>query len=439
MLLRAATRSGSAANHTPFFLPGAFASRTARRPFSQCKPRRAATESSEGSSSSRSGAYQRAGDGGSNNDGGSENASSKIKGFLNSTAAEAALGASAGVILLGGAGLLYNSWYKSNVLAKMEEAFAAGYDPVLALVQSSEGTGSAATLEQLAYTKVEGRPEDDLIARILKGQERGRYYLILGPKGSGKTTSIIQAMKEQNADGVAFFEAHSDPAIVVDRMSESCNYSMHRDYLGNLVGLSDLSGMSSFQHLERLLHKLERALISRRQKTGRPAVIVMNAAHLLMQGEDESANEDALEILTVLQQRAERWASAGTCTFVITSNDYRIYDALRRHSNRMDTLTFRDLSRRQSLAVLRDCRRQYWGDVDAGRHTDEQLDAVYRLTGGRLSILNKVARRRDMLKAATQIVEDDAQFVLSKTAIIEDHDDDVMDEQVSAHMKLEVG
>lgn len=34
-----------------------------------------------------------------------------------------------------------------------------------------------------------------------------------------------------------------------------------------------------------------------------------------------------------------------------------------------------------------------------------------------------------MLRAAHQLVEDDLQFVLSKTGIIEDHDDDVMDEQ----------
>lgn len=323
----------------------------------------------------------------------------------------------------------YHKWYKADVLAKMEDAFAPGYDPVLALAQSSDGTG--ANRGQLAYVRVPDRQEDELIARILRGEERGRYFLILGPKGTGKTTSIIQAMKDQDADGVAFFEAHADPDIVVDRFSEAINYTMNRDFLGNLVGLSDLSGMSRFQHLERSLHKLERALISRRQKTGRPAVIVMNAAHLLAQG-DQPQDETALEILTVFQQRAEKWASAGTCTFVITLNDYRIYDFLRRHSNRMDTLSFRDLSRQQSLAVLRDCRRQYWGEEDARGHDDGVLDGVYRLTGGRLSILNKVARRHDMLKAAKQLVEDDAQFVLSKTGIIEDHDDDVMDEQVSA-------
>lgn len=158
--------------------------------------------------------------------------------------------------------MFYHKWYKSQTLSKMELAFQKGYDPVTALATSG-GTNQG----QLAYVKVNDRREDELIARILAGEERGRYFLILGPKGSGKTTAIIQAMAAQMADGVAFFEAHSDPSIVVDRFSEAINYTMNRDFLGNLVGLSDLSGMSTFQHLERALHKLETALIRRRQKT----------------------------------------------------------------------------------------------------------------------------------------------------------------------------
>lgn len=158
--------------------------------------------------------------------------------------------------------MYYHKWYKANTLSKMEQAFDPGYDPVLALAESG-----GARLGQLAYVRVEGRKEDELIRRILAGHERGRYFLILGPKGSGKTTSIIQAMAGQSADGCAFFEAHPDPSIVVDRFSEAINYTMNRDFLGNLVGLSDLSGMSTFQHLERALHKLETALIRRRQKT----------------------------------------------------------------------------------------------------------------------------------------------------------------------------
>jgi ABC-type multidrug transport system ATPase subunit len=33
-----------------------------------------------------------------------------------------------------------------------------------------------------------------MIDRIIKGEERGHYYLLLGPKGSGKTSMMIQSV-----------------------------------------------------------------------------------------------------------------------------------------------------------------------------------------------------------------------------------------------------
>ncbi|KAJ1037689.1 hypothetical protein NDA14_002651 [Ustilago hordei] len=337
-----------------------------------------------------------------------------FRSFFNSTGWETAMGASVGVLLLGGAAMVYHSWYKRHVLRKMEAAFDPGYDPVLALAKSGD---------QLAHVRIDPpRPEDEMIRSIVSGKEAGRYFLVMGSKGSGKATSIIEAMAEIDADGCAFFDAHLDPTIVVDRFSESINFSNNRDYLGNLLGLSDLSGMSYYQQLERALHKLEKALITRKQKTGKPAIIVMNSAHLLPR------DEEGTKLLHIFQQRAEKWASAGTATFVFTTADYWVYDVLRKASNRMDTLSFRDLSRRQSINVLRGCRKQYWGEKPSSQNP-RVLQEVYEICGGRLGLLNKVARRKDMLRAARQLVEDDMQWVLSKTGIIQDHDDDVMDEQ----------
>jgi len=74
---------------------------------------------------------------------------------------------------------------------------------------------------------------------------------------------------------------------------------MNRDYLGALVGLNDLSGMTSFQALERGLHKLERALIKRREKTGKPVVLAMNNCHLLPK------DDEGVKLLRLFQQRAE--------------------------------------------------------------------------------------------------------------------------------------
>lgn len=138
------------------------------------------------------------------------------KSFFNSTGFETAMGASAGVLLLGAAAMLYQSYYKSRVLRKMEQAFDGGYDPVLALVENNN---------QLSYVNVNPpRPEEELIDNIIQGKERGRYFLLLGSKGSGKTTMIINAMSRAKAEGCAFFEAHPDPSIVVDRFSEAINF-----------------------------------------------------------------------------------------------------------------------------------------------------------------------------------------------------------------------
>lgn len=38
------------------------------------------------------------------------------------------------------------------------------------------------------------RTEQHMIDKIMRGEEKGHYYLILGPKGSGKTSMMIQAV-----------------------------------------------------------------------------------------------------------------------------------------------------------------------------------------------------------------------------------------------------
>jgi hypothetical protein len=87
------------------------------------------------------------------------------------------------------------------------------------------------------------RQEQELIKSIVQGKEGGRYFLILGSKvrarrgrshtrtqrltsllqGAGKASMVIEEMEAVQADGCAFFEAHSDISIVVDRFSEAIN------------------------------------------------------------------------------------------------------------------------------------------------------------------------------------------------------------------------
>lgn len=329
-----------------------------------------------------------------------------------------------GVLLLGVAAIGYNKWYKKQVLRKMDTAFEGGYDPILQLSEVGASDASRIRIDP-------PRPEQQLADSIVRGHGDGRYYLFMGPKGTGKSSMFIQAMADTEAEGTAYFEAHHDLTVVLDRFAESINFSMNRDYLGSLLGLGENpSGTTTMQALERALHKLEQALIVRCKREGRPAVIIMSAAHQIPDDDEGHA------ILRSFQQRAERWAANGTATFVFLSDDYRVYKAMRKAGVRMDTVTVRDLNREQSFNALRRMRQTYYGDG----HTmnDNQLGEVYRLTGGRLSILNGVARRQDMLASAHHLIQDEKEWLLSITSPIVDHDDDVMDEQVTPSISLPI-
>jgi hypothetical protein len=58
----------------------------------------------------------------------------------------------------------------------------------------------------------------------------------------------------------------------------------------------------------------------------------------------------------------------------------------------MDTLTFKDLTRPQSMRVLEQCRVQYYGRERFERDAadDDLLEEVYQTVGGRIALLNKV-------------------------------------------------
>lgn len=109
----------------------------------------------------------------------------------------------------------------------MQAAFEGGFDPVLELEKAArtpsafppkpvmvgmDGEEVADDAMDMSEARVR-RKEQDIIDRIIGGQEKGHYHLILGPKGSGKTSMMIQAMIENDAEGVAVCEAHEDPDV----------------------------------------------------------------------------------------------------------------------------------------------------------------------------------------------------------------------------------
>jgi late competence protein required for DNA uptake (superfamily II DNA/RNA helicase) len=68
-----------------------------------------------------------------------------------------------------------------------------------------------------------------LVESIVSGKEVGHYFLIIGPKGSGKSTMIFEAMKNIEAEGIAVCEAHPDLEVFRLRLGKALNFEFNED------------------------------------------------------------------------------------------------------------------------------------------------------------------------------------------------------------------
>ncbi|GJJ08463.1 hypothetical protein Clacol_002681 [Clathrus columnatus] len=296
-----------------------------------------------------------------------------------------------GLVFIGGVG--YWEWYKTNVLFKIEKAFAPGYDPALELARQSKHRhpemGEEPTSDCLR------RKEQDIIDRIIHGEGNGRYYVLIGCKGSGKGTMIIDAMEAISADGVAICEAHSDLEVFRLRLGKALNFEYNEDTQTSLFQRRDPREGGPALDIERALNKLEKVALKLSRQRGRPLI------HLFRNEESGQA------LLLQLQQRAESWSESG------------------KTSNRMQVLSLYDLSIDEAIHAFKRLRTKL------GRKpvNEDTINQVLQYTGGRLAYINKTARSEDPLGAAKHILETEKGWLLSQIGLIPDCDDDVMDEQ----------
>src|SRR5204862_5167363 len=103
------------------------------------------------------------------------------------------------------AGYSYHKYYKYLVLEKMDNAFNPG-DPVLEVA----GVATSMDTDESDTTHWISREEQVKIDQIVNGTLRGHYYLIIGEKGTGKTSMLLNAMRKIDGEGVAMFEAHAN-------------------------------------------------------------------------------------------------------------------------------------------------------------------------------------------------------------------------------------
>ncbi|KAG8926945.1 hypothetical protein FRC01_008189, partial [Tulasnella sp. 417] len=323
------------------------------------------------------------------------------------------------VVFVGG--IFYFEWYKANVIRKIEMAFEAGYDPALNLadhgIKSRNGSTTAAA--GVDWASDVRRQEQDVIDEIVHGIRHGHYILLMGSKGVGKTTMILDAMRRVEADGVAICEAHEDLEVFRLRLGKALNYEYNEDSQTGLFQRRDPREGGPRLDIERALNKLEKVALKMAAKRQKPLVLVINNCQLF------NNDEESHQLLQQLQQKAESWAESHLVTVVFSSDDFWPYPLLRKIANRMHVISVKDLRGEESLAALRHLRQQHFGKAE----DDSVLLDVLKVSGGRLSRLNMLSREKNIMEATEHMLDNEKGWILSVIGLIPDCDDDVMDEQ----------
>ena len=109
----------------------------------------------------------------------------------------------------------------------MENAFKPG-DPVLELVTWTNPVSSN-NLDAEADHWLP-RKEQHKIDAIVDGTERGHYYLLIGEKGTGKSSMLLDAMEKVNGEGISMFEAHADLEIFRIRLGKALDFEFYEEY-----------------------------------------------------------------------------------------------------------------------------------------------------------------------------------------------------------------
>mmetsp|Transcript_6183 Transcript_6183/g.7748 ORF Transcript_6183/g.7748 Transcript_6183/m.7748 type:complete len:804 (+) Transcript_6183:3114-5525(+) len=331
------------------------------------------------------------------------------------------------IAILGVAGLLYHRFYGIHVLDKMDLAFEKG-DPAFQLSMHKRTNKSSDNVEcdgdDLSQYWVE-RPQQKLLDDIVSGKIIGRYFLLIGEKGTGKTSLLLESMKKVDGYNVAIFDAHADPEIFRIRLGKALNFTFSEDYIGSLFSIRGPRDTTALLDIERAFSKLEELAIRRVTKTNnRPLVLIINNAHLIKE------TEEGVKLIELLQQKAESLSGSGLVTIVFNSDDYWVYEKLKRLGTRLELINVRDFDRKETVKSLKFIREKFFPSKKFPelKLNDEMCGNIYDLIGGRPQHISQVARHKDIITACHQIIDREKTWFLNQCGLLGmDMDDDVME------------
>lgn len=312
------------------------------------------------------------------------------------------------VAILAAAGLTYHRVYEQHVLDKMDQLFDEGdmsFD--LAIHERNHHEEDWVM-----------RPQQQLMDDIVSGKISGRYFLLIGEKGTGKTSMVLESFSKVNGYNCTAFEAHADPEIFRIRLGKAFNFQFFEDYIGSLFSIRGPRDTTAILDIERAFIKLEEVAIKRVQKTKKPVVIFINAAHLIRN------NEEGVHLIELLQQKAEELSGAGLATIIFNSDDYWLYERFKQLGTKLEVISITDLSRNQAVKALKLSRKKFFQeDLD-----DPVAHRVYDLVGGRPQHLAHVSKHRNMIVACHEIIDREKTWFLNQCGLLgEGMDDDVME------------
>lgn len=341
----------------------------------------------------------------------------------------------ASVAVIGLAGLAYQQYYHAHAISKMENAFfperlgesGKGHHPLSGSCAESVsrrhvGSHQDADGDEAGVPAWVERPEQELLDAIVSGKKTGRYYLLIGEKGTGKTSMILEAMRRAQGQYCTMFDAHPDPEIFRIRLGQALNFEFFEDYIGGMFSLRGPRDTTALLDIERAFNKLEHVATTVCRRTGgRPLVLVINNVHMIR---DDELGQHLIELL---QQKAE--SLAGAATIVFNSDDYWVYERLKKLGTRLEVVTVQDMSRAQAMQTLHATRARVFGhDDEASMLSEQTANDIYNLVGGRPQHLAQVAASRDAIKACHQLIDRERTWFLNQCGLLgAEMDDDVME------------
>lgn len=330
------------------------------------------------------------------------------------------------LMILGIAGIAYHRVYNDHVLDKMDLAFEKG-DPAyqLAIHKKTNKRSVEDSDIDLSQYWVK-RPQQQILDDIVSGKIVGRYFLLLGEKGTGKTSLLLEAMKKVDGYNVAIFDAHTDPEIFRIRLGRALNFAYAEDYIGSLFSIRGPRDTTALLDIERAFNKLEELALRRvgTSNNTRPLVLIINNTHLIRE------NEEGIKLIELLQQKAESLSGSGLVTMIFNTDDYWVYHNLKKLGTRLEVINVRDLNRQETLQALQFSREKFF---PRSKYPDLLLNEsacnkVYDLVGGRPQHITQVARHRDVIKACHEIIDREKTWLLNQCGLLGmEMDDDVME------------